>query len=257
MKYCISRVLLTVSVLSCWPVFLPASAQEECCSQPGRIESAKHLIAQSEKFKLKASQFHLGASDAINNAKKLQGQAEKLRGISGSVDAGAPKEYQANLQAFKDHATQYKAHLNQVEQQLGFCKASEAEYKQQLKDYSLHVEQFHMPNIRPPHICGQLQISQQQASQIANSMRADQQRLMRSEAELANTEANLENAMQSSMGADASLYHRSQLAEAERKLAGEFASLKTEYELLKIQHDSLSGAKTPAASFKSVRGKIK
>ncbi len=234
-----------------------AFAEEQCCSQPGRIESAKHLIAQSEKFKLKASQFHAGASDAINNAKKLQGQADKLRGLSGSLDANAPKEFQANLQAFKDHASQYKAHLEQVEKQLGFCKASEAEYNQQVKDYSLHVEQFHIPSIRPPHICGELQVSERQASHMANSMREDQMRLMRSEAQLAESEQGLENAMQRSISSDGQLYKRSQLAEAERKLAGEFASLKTEYEMLKVQRNALLGAKAPASTVKSVHGKIK
>lgn len=249
------RTLLGILLLS---TVLPVQSEEEqCCSQPGRIESAKHLLAQSENFKLKASQFHTGASDAINNAKKLQGEASKLRARSGAADANAPKEFQANLQAFKEHSNQYQAHLQEVEKQLGFCKASQAEYQQQVQEYSLHVEQFHMPSIRPPHICGQLQVSEREASHMANSMREDQMRVIRSEAQLANSEASLERAMQSSMASDAQLYHRSQLAEAERKLAGEFASLKTEYDLLKIQHDALSGSKAQPSSFKSVRGKVK
>lgn len=233
-----------------------AEAQEECC-QPGRIESAKHLIAQSEDFKLKASQYHLNAKDTINNAKKLKGQAQNLKALSGAVNGNSAKEYKANLDAFRDHVNQYRAHLEKVEKELGFCKESEAAYQAQLKEYSLHVEQFHMPNIRPPHICGRLNLSERQSSQMANSMREDQMRVARSEAQLAQAENRLDDAMQASMHSDGTLYRRSQLAEEERKLAGEFASVKTEYELLKMQHSALLGAQNVGSAIKTVRGKLK
>jgi hypothetical protein len=217
---------------------------------PGKLESARCLLAQSENFKLKASRFHLNVNNQVKNANVLKGQADKLQ-------AGA-KEYSANLQAFKDHALLYKAHLDKVELDLGHCKESEADYQDQLKKYSLHIERFHLipslPILPPPHICGRLAVSEGEAQHMANSMREDQARLMRSESELAASENKLHGAMLNSARADAALAHRSKLAEEERKLAGEFAALKTEYELLKVQSDALKGT---SAGIKSVHGKVK
>ena len=235
-----------------------AKDNDEHCSQPGRIESARRLLAQSEKFKLKASQFHAGANKTIDAAKRLKGQADKLHALTGAIDKNAPQEYKANLAAFKEHSDLYRAHLAQVESTLGHCQDSEREYQAHLQEYTLHADMFHLPNIQPPHICGRLQLSEQQASHIANSLRADQQRVMLSEQQLASAEAKLQNAMAANAHADSALQKRSRLTEEERKLAGEFSSLKTEYELLKMQHDALAGHTTNVStSVKSVRGKIK
>lgn len=224
---------------------------------PGKMESARYLMAQAENFKLKASQFHVNVTDSINKAKMLKGQADKLQG--DKLKAGL-SEYKANLDAFKDHAFKYRAHLVNVELQLGHCKESEAEYQAQAKQYSLHLERFHLrpnlPILPPPHICGRLQISEQDASHMANSMRTDQERLMRSEKELADSESKLEGALRNNAHADVALQRRSKLAEEERKLAGEFAELKTEYELLKTQSDALKGT-AEKASTKAVHGQVK
>ncbi len=247
------------TIASAITLALPMQAQEgESCSQPGRIESAKHIIAQAKDFKLKASQYHLNANETVDKAKKLKGEADKLKARVGAIDANAPQEYKANLQAFKDHAAAYRAHLDRVEHDLGYCKASEAAYQAQLKEYSLHVDTFHMPNIRPPHICGEMGVTERQAGQMANTLRADQVRVARSEQDLASAENSLENAMQASIHADTSVYHRSRLAEEERKLAGEFAGLKTEYELLATQRNALLGNSTStSAAIKTVHAKVK
>ncbi|MBX9689759.1 MAG: hypothetical protein K2X27_23825 [Candidatus Obscuribacterales bacterium] len=235
-----------------------SDAREEACSQPGRVESAKRLLAQNKDFKLKASQFHLEANQNVNSAKKLQAQTSKLMGLTGAAKVEANKEFKGNLQAFKDHAQLYRQHLEQVEKQLGSCKESEAEYNAHLKEYSLHVEAYHLPNIRPPHICPTLQVSERQSAHMANSMREDQMRVARAEASLAASENKLENAMEASMGSDANLIKRSRLAEEERKLAGEFAALKTEYGLLKVQQAALLGnLQSQANASKTVSGKIK
>lgn len=241
-----------------------ATETTECCSQSGRIESARHLISQAEDFKLKASQFHMHAESSANSAKKLQADAKKLQAdanklqaLSNTARREANKDFMANLQSFKDHANQYRSHLEQVEKDLGFCKESEAQYQSQLKQYSLHVEQFHIPSIRPPHICGQLQVSESQAARMANSIREDQMRLIKSEANLAAAEGKLENAMQASMQSDAMLLKRSKLTEAERKLSGEFAALKTEYELLNIQRSALTGGHSDSGrTLETVRWKL-
>ncbi len=217
-----------------------------------------HIIAEAKDFKLKASQYHLNASDSVGKANRLKGQADKLRARAGALDASAPQEFKANLKAFKDHAIAYRAHLDKVELELGHCKASEAAYQAQLKEYSLHADVFHLPNIRPPHICGQLDVTEQQASSIANRLREDQVRVARSEMDLAASENKLDTAMESSMHSDGSLFHRSQRAEEERKLAGEFAGLKTEYELLRTQREALLGnSLSTTSAIKSVHAKVK
>ena len=247
-----SSIKLTMALLACTHM-AAAFAQDESVwddDPPGKLESAKILLAQTEKFKLKASQFHLNANESVKKAKVLKGQADNLR--AGAAD------YNANLNAFKDHALQYRAHLNKVEMQLGHCQVNEAEYKTQLKNYSLHLERFHiipdLPILPPPHICGALQLSENEARRMDGTMKDDQARLLRSEAELAAAENKLHGAIKNNARADAALLRRSKLAEEERKLAGEFAALTTEYELLKVQNDTLSGAGKAAVS--SVKGKV-
>jgi len=252
----ISAIVAFSCALGLAPLAVAADPGDECCSQPGRIESAKKLLAQSENFKLKASQYHLNAKESIKDAKFLTGKADSLKARAGAVDSNSPKELQSSISAFKEHAAQYKAHLDKVERELGHCHSSESEYQAHLQEYTLHTQQYHLADIKPPHICGRLQMSERDASHVANTLRSDQQRLVKSEVDLASAENNLQTSMQNSMQTDAALYHRSQLAEEERKLSGEFAGLKTEYELMQMQRDALLGHAASMGS-KSVQGKLK
>lgn len=223
--------------------------------QPGRIESAQHIIAQAKQFKLNAKQYHLNADKSINAAKKLKGKADAL---SGALDANAPKEYTASLKAFQDHAKQYRSHLEQVEQNYGYCKDTEAKYQETFKELSLHTERFHIANIRPPHICGMMDLTTTESSHIANAMRSDQMRVAQSEADLASSEAKLANAIGNSRHATEAAGKRNRLQEEERNLAGEFAKLRTEYELLDVQHTALLGARGKVTGANSsVKGEIK
>lgn len=242
-------------LLSLTILFSPAAlaADPACHSQAGRVESARQLIAQSKKFQLNAKQYHLRAGESVKDANKLKGQADKL---NGAVDANSPKEFQASLNAFKDHAKQYRAHLEKVERDLGYCKATEAEYQRNLKQYTLHTEKYHVQDIRPPHICGELQLTVGETNSMANSMRVDAQRVNQSERELAASEAKLKSALDANKHASEALGKRNVLQEEERKLAGEFARLKTEYELLEIQRSALVGSPLKATT-KSVTGKVK
>jgi hypothetical protein len=238
----------------------PAQAKdkdEETCCQPGRIESAKAIIAQADTFKMKASQFHTDSAALIRDAAKLRGQA-------GKIDPNARKTYEADLAAFKAHADAYHAHQEQVEKTIGFCKTAQAEYEQMLKQYSLHTGVFHqpefanIPNIRPPHVCKRMDMSAEDAARMNNQMRIDQQRVDQSEADLQNAEAKLATAATHNAAADEPLLAKSKVLDAERQLTGEFAALKTEYDLLHTQHDALSAAgvlKAPALT--KVSGTIK
>jgi hypothetical protein len=248
--------LLSAVVIAC--SFYPALAKdEETCCQPGRIESAKAIIAQADSFKMKATQFHTDSAALIRDAAKLRGQA-------GKIDPNARNVYEADLATFKQHADAYRAHQADVERTIGFCKTAQAEYEQMVKQLTLHTSVFHQPdwanvaNIRPPHVCKRMNMDAMDAAHLNNQLRIDQQRVDRSEADLQNAEEKLATAGMRNAAADAPLEAKSKVLDSERQLTGEFAALKTEYDLLHTQHDALATAGVlKAPTLTKVSGKIK
>jgi hypothetical protein len=244
---------VAVSICSLHPAFAKHDDDETCC-QPGRIESAKAIIAQADSYKLKASQFHTDSAALIRDAEKLRGQAGKL-------DENARKTYEADLAEFKAHAAAYQAHQAEVERTIGFCAQAQADYNQMVQQLTLHTSIFHqqnLPNIRPPHVCKHMGMSTAEAEQMNNQMRVDQERVARSEVDLSNAEDKLATAAARNAAADAPLQAKSRVLDAERQLTGEFAALKTEYEMLHTQHDALTAAglvKPPTLT--KVTGKVK
>jgi len=227
-----------------------ASASDgECCSQPGRCQSARAIIAQADTFKMRATQFHTDSAALIRDAAKLRGQA-------ASLDPRARKTYQADLTTFQQHAEAYRAHQAEVERTMGFCKATEDQYRAMLESKTLHTTMFHMPNIRPPHVCGEMEMDTASAQQFNNQLRMDQSRVNSSEADLRKAEEKLAIAASHNAAADAPLQARSRLLDAERQLTGEFAALKTEYGMLAIQHQALTAAGVKPPVLTKVSGKI-
>ncbi|MBS1990681.1 MAG: hypothetical protein JSS83_09205 [Cyanobacteria bacterium SZAS LIN-3] len=226
-----------------------AQGEEETCCQPGRIESAKSIIAQAETFKMRASKFHTDSAALIRDAAKLQGQAARL-------DPSARKQYEADLAEFRRHAEAYRAHQAQVEQTMGFCKATQAQYQAMLAEYSLHTAIFHIPTIRPPHVCESMQMDMASADKLNNQLRVDQDRVNKSQGQLMAAEEKLIGAASHNAAADAPLQARARLLEAERQLTGEFAALKTEYDMLATQHQALTAAGIKPPTLTKVTGKI-
>ena len=229
----------------------PVSSSDACC-QSGRVESAKEIIDQSKKFKLNATQTNVRLKDAIQRARMLKGETNKL---TGELEAGHVDAYKKNLAAFMEHAEKYKAHLLKTEQDYGHCKASESAYKNQLTAWKAHIDSYHIriPNfnladLRPPRACPEMNASVQESTSLVNSMRTDTQRLITSQLELQKAQARLETAMQANTGQDVQVLNRSKLLEAERQLAGEFASLKTELELLNTQYKAIAKTSDPRGS---------
>ncbi|MCW5823807.1 MAG: hypothetical protein KIT34_13460 [Cyanobacteria bacterium TGS_CYA1] len=244
-----------------------AEAQEktdgdECC-KPGRVESAKEIIDQSKNFKLNATETNIRLKDAIQRARMLKGETNKL---TGELEKGHVDAYNKNLAAFMEHADKYKAHLLKTEQDYGHCKASEAAYKTQLSAWKSHIDSYHIriPNfnlgdLRPPRACPAMNTSVQESDNLVNSMRTDTQRLITSQRELQVAQARLANALQANSGQDVQVLNRSKLLEAERQLAGEFASLKTELELLNTQYKAIAKTSDPkgTVTISKVSGSIK
>ncbi len=244
---------------SCCPQKNPAlETSAPSCAQPGRAESARELLAEGKDFKLNASQTSVSMQDAIKKARGLSGQAGSLSTSLKKAAPGALDQYKRDLGAFSSHVGAYKAHLEQVEKELGHCKASEKAYAEHLRKYSLHTDQFHIPNVPPPHICEELQISEAENARLANQLKIDRERLAQAEMSLAESEAGLKDSLRQNQHADQALLKRSRMLEEERKLAGEFESLKTELDLLNTQHRALTGGKTtPSLGLGKVSGKVK
>ncbi len=229
---------------------------DELCTQPGRVESARELIAEGKDFRLNASQSTVNMRDAIRNARGLTGGANKLTKMS----AANLDQYKSDLNAFRDHVNSYKAHLDQVERDIGHCKETERLYREHAKKYTMHVDQYHLPPIPPPHLCPGMMISEAENAKLSHQMQADQERLARAELDLSNAEGRLANAKRENANADGELLKRSKVVEAERNLAGEFESLKTELSLLNTQHKALlAGGKlaNPSLGVSKVTGTVK
>ncbi len=231
----------------------PAQAQsqdgQDNCCQSGRVESAEKIIDKSKEFKLNAAQSSIQLKDAIKRARTLKGETNKL---AGELEKGKlhVDQYKKNLAAFMEHAEKYKLHLAQTERDLGHCKASEDAYKAQLNAWKNHINSYHirLPNLadlRPPRVCPRMNVTVGEANQLANSMRTDTQNLLLSQRELENAEARLNIAAQRNALADPQVANRAKLRDAEEKLAGEFASLKTELDLLNTQYKAIAKTSDP------------
>ncbi|HEY9677965.1 MAG TPA: hypothetical protein V6C76_08140 [Drouetiella sp.] len=210
-----------------------------------REESAAQLIAQNAAFKQQAQQLHGSAEKSISNANRLAGEAHSL-----VLKAGTPQfktavaQYSGDLALFRAHAEQYNAHLDDFRKTVGECHAGEAAYEASLKSYQLHVDMFHVPNlnsVKPPHICRNMQMSQDEATRLAYSMRNDQLRVLKAENNLNMEEQKLAQAKAAEMLNEKKAVNAAIRDKREQLLAGEFGKLKEEYDLLKVENQALGG----------------
>jgi len=103
-----------------------------------REENAARLIAQAENFKTQAAKLHGKAETSINAANRLTGQAHTLLLKVGSPQfKSAVAQYSGDLAQFKEHAELYNAHLADFQKTVGECRAGEAAYDKELKEYQL------------------------------------------------------------------------------------------------------------------------
>ncbi|MBS1953053.1 MAG: hypothetical protein JST89_02645 [Cyanobacteria bacterium SZAS-4] len=212
-----------------------------------REENAARLIAQAQNLNKQAAKLHGKAETSINAANRLAGQAHSLTLKVGSPQfKSAVAQYSGDLAQFKAHAEQYNAHLADFQKTIGECQATEAAYDKELKDYQLHVNLFHLPDltgaVRPPHICGRLQMTQSESSRVANSVRADQLKIIAAQQNLNNEEIKLRQAQTAELSTEKKAVNASIREKHEQELAGEFGKLKQEYDLLKMENEALGGA---------------
>lgn len=234
-----NRAFLLIALIAGCSQGLPAQAET-------REENAARLIAQAEQVKKQAVRLHGTAETSINSANRLAGQAHSLLLKVGTPQfKSAVAQYSGDLAQFKAHAEQYNAHLAQFQQTIGECHAGEAAFEENLKNYQLHVNLFHIPSlqsVRPPHICGHLQMTETHMNRVGQSIRNDQLRVMAAEQNLNNEELKLRAAQNSELLNAKKAMNASIREQREQQLAGEFGKLKEEYDLLKVENEALGGA---------------
>jgi hypothetical protein len=169
----------------------------------------------------------------------------------------AQAQFAADLQNFKLHAQDYQNHLHQFQATIGECHANEDAYKTQLTKFQIHADRFHMPNIRPPHICGALQTTVLESTHMANQIRSDQQRTVAAEAQLQQSEQKLAGEMAQTNVLAQRAMNENKREVGEQKLADEFSRLRTEYEMLAVEHNALGGKASGTLASKTVHGQVK
>lgn len=248
-------------------VLQPALAQ--CKYDPvARAKDAKQLMDETKKYCESSKRLHAQMERTIKIAERLKGHATDLQikvdqsvlapRLSGAQLKAAKGIFDNDLKAFKAHADQYAAHLKQFRATVGECKANASQYAEEVKRYELHTSVFHMPNIPPPHVCGELNLSQGDASHIANQMASDEARLISAELQLADAQEHLNSKMAAVPALQDQVLNANRRAREEKLLVQEFARLKEEYGTLAIEHAALVGKNTSGTlSSENVSGKLK
>lgn len=243
---------------------------EDGC-HPVRFHQARYLIEECRDFIKTAKPLHERMQEQILLAKTLKGRADMLMNnmpavappkLQGKALEAAVDEYKKSLQAFVDNADKYRLNLQAFRNTIGECQRAQAAYDRQRQLYNLHCNQFHvtgLAQIEAPRICPPLNVTEGEASHIANQIRADEQRLREQMSEL-NTRSALLNESRSLVAANLTNTATEAVRQREEeKLVKEFGRLREEYEMLKIQSTVLGTTKQIEAGKtirRSVSGKV-
>jgi hypothetical protein len=236
-----------------------------------RVESAETIIAEDKALEARIQKFHTAAAQQIAQANTLKGEAHVLHSnplpLPGRIKMDAAQlkaaqdQYRANIDDFKQHAIAYQDHLKQFQVTVGECHANEAAFQRLSQQYTLHVDQFHvtMPNIRPPHVCGAMHMTNNEVVSAMNAMRSDMQRVAQSEINLAAEENRLSESSKLSAPLDQKVSLSAIRGQKEQDIFAEFGRLRTEYELLKTEKNVLASSSHTGGKVSSttVAGMIK
>jgi hypothetical protein len=252
-----------------------------------RIQQASELKAGAERYVVQARKFHRSAEALIAESKNLENEARLLsqnspntgEPLKGSakftqgihLTAPAPlklttaqyalalNQYSSDISKFAEHAQLYNLHLAKFNTEIGACHANDQAYADNLKKYGMHINEFHLPNlrlpstaiatglIRPPHLCRAMVVSEGEASHITNSYFNDQLRLLDAQQRLETAESQLQASQQGVGLARQKLETEIKRGQGERDLAIEFGKLREEYDLLKTEQERIASANKLAA----------
>jgi hypothetical protein len=263
------------------------SSQSETTLMAKRIAQAAELKSGADQYISQAKQFHRMAPGLISESQNLATEAQLLaqnlkpqtaqasdNALKGSahfsqgIHFGSPpplrlnaSQYQAalsqysnDISKFAEHAQQYDSHLQKFNSEIGACHASDQAYADNLKKYEMHLQEFHVPNlrlpsvalatgaIRPPHLCRAMVVSEGQAAQITGTYFNDQLRLVEAQQKLQLAEKQLRDTQKGIGLANQKLETEIKRGQGERDLAVEFGKLREEYDLLKTEKERIASA---------------
>jgi hypothetical protein len=263
------------------------SAQSETALMAKRIAQASELKSGADNYILEAKKFHQTAQGLISESRSLESEArllaqnlqaqsvpsrkDPLKGsanFSQGVQIGAPpplkltaaqysaalNQYSSDVVKFTEHAQQYDSHLQKFNTEIGACHANDQAYAANLKKYEMHLQEFHMPNlrlpsvaiatgvIRPPHLCPAMMVSEGEALQITGKYFNDQLRLVSAQQQLQTAEKQLRDTQKGMGLANQKLETEIKRGQGERDLAVEFGKLQEEYDLLKTEKERIASA---------------
>jgi hypothetical protein len=232
----------------------PASVQcRELSSEQNaeRVRQAKKIIEDSNRFNELAKSWIAQAEKDTEKAKQLRGNAHiydtnlskiKTPALTGKALQAARKQFQLDLANFAKHTEQYRQHTDDVRRHFGLCQATLKAYDDLRKEFSLHCDQFHLPDVPPPHICLEATEGANVARLTAGEARDAARKLGEEQQRLQLAERNLQRHLQESGVIDRQVMQKSELALQEQNLAAEFARLKEEHRQLEVAHRAISGA---------------
>lgn len=246
-KICASALLL------CSFSSLRTSAQESDCA---REKSAHKFIGEAREFQRQAFEYHQQVINQTREAKLLIAQAKKINSTNKKLRAGIKedttlhqafsldaKQYNLHLQEFQGHSKIYNAHLAEYEREILKAQAAEGQLKSSCKEFADHVQKFHIPGVRPPHICVQMQWENKELQKAARGFAEDQAKAQQVEADLAKQEAKLADAAHERAALEAKLLQKANLDELERTqgvmLLKEYQQIEREYRMLQQEKKSL------------------
>lgn len=231
--------------------------------QARRIESASKLIREFDRFSQRARKLHKNltleiaqATGEISEIRTLRGEARKLQTMMPSTPLKLSKaQYQAALQQFNAHVNEFRLHAGayydsraKFSRDIGECKTNQKQYEEYARKYQLHTEEFHIPNVTPPHVCGTLNLSSEEALRLSGTLRSDLVRAAAAEAQLQNEEQRLRAAEHVSSMHDGMVMAQAMRERREQELAAAFGRLRQEYELLTAEKSALGGRVPPVTN---------
>ncbi len=229
------------------------------CDESARICQAERLIAQAKDFKLQAAKFHGAAQAQSGEAKRLSASAEKLNKSTKKLNASVrenvkggsfklgTKQYELHLDEFEKHSKLYNAHLADYEKQLHQLQITNGQLESSCKEFADHVQKYHIPGLRPPHVCLQLQWEQKDMQRAVRGYQEDQVKVQKAEAALADQEAKLAQAAREHADLESKLLQKANLDELERTqgfmLLKEYQQIEREYRMLQQEKKSTTTTK--------------
>lgn len=228
-----------------------------CCVESARALDAQEVIRKSREFRMLADQMHASTASIREDARMLLAQAKKagvtLDKLKGRVQEQASassgphklnaqqyasdvKEYSFRLKEFQNHARMYNAHLAEYEKELHRLQAANQSLQASCSQYADHVQRFHVPGIRPPHVCVAMEWEIRAAATAASKLADDQKRTQSAELALAQQEAKLSAAARERANLEVQLLQKANVNELEqsqgRMLLKEYNELEREYRII-------------------------